>query len=282
MYRILEPIGGEKIMSERFKMSDTVRLTGVPKSRINEMIKRQLINPEKIKSGYVFNEELIDLIIMYNDLKSNIKMPYSTIKSLDTVIDNTSSFAERIQEIYEVFQNYDCSANYVPTKKFFYVYCNSILGLSDEFQELLEEITGDINEFAEPETLQSMYNNYLFKAYVIDTFMDLSNLELETETEFWNLDVVKGYETYIFNIVFKRPLITAKIDEFIMCNLMKVKYDSESKSDPLIKKLTLLLKKVNKFHDDTKIEYDTCQLIFLHAIMLLSLDIFDTQQLSNL
>ncbi|NRG30171.1 MerR family transcriptional regulator, partial [Bacillus circulans] len=49
-------------MSEKLKMSDAVRVTGVSKSRINEMIKRQLINPKKDNNGYVFTDELIGLI----------------------------------------------------------------------------------------------------------------------------------------------------------------------------------------------------------------------------
>lgn len=269
-------------MSEKLKMSDAIRVSGVKKSRINEMIKRQLINPEKVKRGYVFTDELIGLITMYSGLKVDIKMPYSTIKSLNRFLEDSPSFTERIQEIYKVFQNYDCTANYIAAKKYFYIYCSSLLKLVDEFQELLEEIISEKIVYPENETLKSMYNYYLYKANVIDVYMDLYNIEHEFESEFWSLDVVKGFDDYIFNIVFSRPLITEKIDEQLMCILMKVQYNSESKNNPLIKKLTLLLKKVHKFHDETNIDYDTCQYIFLHAIMLLSLNIFDNQQLSTL
>jgi len=63
----------------------------------------------------------------------------------------------------------------------------------------------------------------LYQAYVIDILLNLSTLELEPEEEFWDLDVVKGYEMYIFNIVFNRPPITENINEFFMCVLMKKK-----------------------------------------------------------
>jgi len=271
-----------EFMSKKLKMSDAVRVTGVSKSRINEMIKRQLINPKKDNNGYVFTDELIGLITMYNILKVDIKMPYSTINSLDRFLRDSSSFAERIQEIYKVFQNYDCTANYLASKKYFFIYCSSLLELMDEFEELLEEIISGKIVYPENETLKSMYNNFLYKANVIDVYMDLYNIEHEFETEFWSLDVVKGFDDYIFNIVLDKPLITERIDEHLMCILMKVQYNSESKNNPLIKKLTLLLKKVNKFHDETNNDYDTCQHIFLHAIMLLSFNIFDNQKLITL
>lgn len=116
----------------------------------------------------------------------------------------------------------------------------------------------------------------MYQAYVIDILLNLSTLELEPEEEFWDLDVVKGYETYIFNIVFNRPLITENINEFFMCVLMKKKYDAEAKNNLLIKKLTVLLKELNKFYDENNLDYDKCQLIFLHAIQLLSLTCLTT------
>ncbi|MDQ0257084.1 hypothetical protein J2S74_004530 [Evansella vedderi] len=269
-------------MSENLKMSDAVRVTGVSKSRINEMIKRKLINPEKDNSGYVFTDELIGLIKMYNGLKVDIKMPYSTIKSLSRFLEDSPSFAERIKEIYKIFQNYDCSANYMATKKHFYFYCSGLLESVDEFDELLEEIISEKISYPEKETLKSLYNYFFYKANVIDVYMDLYNIEQEFESEFWSQDVVEGFDEYIFNVVFNRPLITEKINEHLMRILMKDHYNSESKNNPLIKKLTLLLKKVNKYRDDTNIDYDTCQYIFSHAIMLLSFNIFDDQQLSEL
>ncbi|WP_339230881.1 MerR family transcriptional regulator [Oceanobacillus sp. FSL K6-2867] len=270
-------------MSNKYKMADAIKLSGVNKNRINVMIKQQVINPKKNNSGYyVFTDELIELIKMYDGLKRDIKIPYTDIKSLEAFINNTSSKVKCVQKTFEVLRNYDCTANNVATKQFFYICCHSIFGLSDEYEELLNEITDGINLYPhQNETLEAMYDYYLYQAHVIDSVIELSTLELESEKEFWDLDVVKGYEAFIFNIDFNRnrPFITEKIDEFIMCSLMRVKYDTESKSNPLIRKLTLLLKELNKFHDETRIEYDTCQHIFLHATKLLSVDIHDNLEI---
>ncbi|MDR4318651.1 Uncharacterised protein [Niallia circulans] len=269
-------------MSKKLRISDAMRITGLKRHRITEMRERKVIIPERESWGYGYTDELIGLLSMYSGLKDDIKMPYSTIKTLNKFLEESPSFTERIQEIYRVFQNYDCTENYIASKKYFYIYCSSVLELDDEFEELLEEIISEKIVYPENETLKSMYNYYLYKANVIDVYRDLYNIEHEFESEFWSLDVVKGFDDYIFNIVLDKPLITERIDEHLMCILMKVQYNSESKNNPLIKKLTLLLKKINKFHDETNNDYDTCQHIFLHAIMLLSFNIFDNQKLITL
>lgn len=272
-------------MSKKYCTSGEVaKILGFDKDnrqQVHRIVKNMGLNLEKDKNEYYkFDEEAIESLKMYVYLIRNTKITYKDLKSLEKIIDNISSKAECVQKTYEIITNYDCTANYVHTLRLFYASCDSILGLSDEDKELLEEITGDINIYPyESETLQSMYNYYLYQAYVIDVVIDLSKLELDPDTDFWDLDVVKGYGTYIFNTDFNRPPITEKINEFFMCVLMGIKYDTASKNNALIKKLTLLLKELNKFHDQTKIKYDTCQYIFLHAIMLLSLHISDDSEI---
>lgn len=261
-------------MSKKLRISDAMRITGLKRHRITEMRERKVINPERESWGYGYTDELIGQLSIYSGLKDDIKMPYSTIKTLNKFLEESPSFTERIQEIYRVFQNYDCTENYIDSKKYFYIYCNSVLELDDEFEELLEEITSEKIVYPENETLKSMYNYYLYKANVIDVYRDLYNIENEFESEFWSLDVVKAFNEYIFN---NSPLITAKIDEHLICTLMNIQYNSESKNSTLIKELTNLLKKIKKLNNQTNTDYDTWQHIYLHAIMLLSFNIFNNQ-----
>jgi hypothetical protein len=244
------------------------------REQVHRIVKRMGMNPKKDKNGYyIFDDESAELIGMYKDIKNKVKITYKDLKLLVEIIDNDFSKVESIQRTYEILKNYGSTTNYTHTLNLFRVCCYSNLGLSDQDVNLLAEITEDINMYPDENgTLQSMYNYYLYQANVIDTVLNLSKLELELEQEFWNIDVVKGYVTYIFNTVFNRPPITEKIDEFFMCVLMRIKYNTASKNNPLIKKLTLLFKELNKFHEETKIDYEICQHIFLHAIMLLSLD----------
>lgn len=263
------------------KVAKILEFDNDKRQQVHRIVKYMGMNLKKDKNGYYkFDDEAIESLKMYVDLIRNVKITYKDLKSLEKIINNVSSKGESVQKAYEIMTNYDCTANYISTLRLFYISCDSILGLLDENKELLEEITGDINIYPhESETLQSIYNYYLYQAHVIDLVIDLSKLELDKDTDFWDLDVVKGYRTYIFNTVFNRPPTTEKINEFFMCVLMGIKYDTVSKNNPLIKKLTLLLKELNKFHDETKIKYDTCQYIFLHATKLLSLHISDDSEI---
>ncbi|MFD1449509.1 hypothetical protein [Oceanobacillus sojae] len=245
------------------------------RTQVHELLETMGINATRAKNNYrVYSAESIEKAIIKKDIKHKLKITYVDLTLLEKIIENCSSRVEGVQKTFDILKNYDCTANNFYTLIFFENCCKDILGLTAENKELLEQITGDINIYPdENTTLQSLYDYHLYQAYVLDTVLNLSKLELEPEQEFWDLEVVTGYETYIFNTVFNRPPITEKINEFFMCIIMGVKYDTESKTDPIIKKLTLLLKKLNKFHDETKQKYDKCQHIFLHAILLLSLHI---------
>lgn len=267
---------GVKLMSNTYTTGQVAKILGEDhRNQVNRIMKYMGMNLEKNERGhYIIDDESLDLIRMYADFKKNVKITYKNFNELENIIKNDSSKVEAVQRAFDILVNYDNTASNISTKKLFYITCSAILGLSHEKIELLETITGVYPD--ENETLISMYNYFLYQAYVIDILLNLSTLELEPEEEFWDLDVVKGYETYIFNIVFNRPLITENINEFFMCVLMKKKYDAEAKNNLLIKKLTVLLKELNKFYDENNLDYDKCQLIFLHAIQLLSLTCLTT------
>ncbi|PTY76502.1 hypothetical protein B5V89_17860 [Heyndrickxia sporothermodurans] len=267
---------GVKLMSNTYTTGQVAKRLGEDhRNQVNRIMKYMGMNLEKNERGhYIIDDESLDLIRMYADFKKNVKITYKDFNELENIIKNVSSKVEAVQRAFDILVNYDNTASNISTKKLFYITCSAILGLSHEKIELLETITGVYPD--ENETLISMYNYFLYQAYVIDILLNLSTLELEPEEEFWDLDVVKGYETYIFNIVFNRPPITENINEFFMCVLMKKKYDAEAKNNLLIKKLTVLLKELNKFYDENNLDYDKCQLIFLHAIQLLSLTCLTT------
>ncbi|MFC5465987.1 hypothetical protein [Lederbergia graminis] len=250
------------------------------RNKVNRIIGYMGMNLDTNEQGhYIIDDDSLNMIKMYVDLISNVKITYKDLNKLEHIIENVSSRAESIQKIYDILVNYDCTANYIHAIKLFYISCNTVIGLSDEKRELLEEITEDKNKYPdENENLQSLYQYFLYQANVIDTVLNLSKLELEPEQEFWDSDVVDGYVTHIFTFIPNRNLITEKIDEFFMCVVMGIKYDTASKNNPLIKKLTILLRELNKFYEATKIKYETCQHIFLHAIMLLSVYIPNSEK----
>lgn len=262
-------------MSYRYKTSDIAKLTGLTRYQVLNLVKRQGISTKKNKNDdNLYNDEAIELIKMYFNLKKEGNISYKELKLLEKLMEYEYSKTQGIQKVYNILVNYDCTANYIHTLKLFYICCNSILGYSDKDKELVEEVTGDINVYPhENETLQSMYNYYLYQARVIDLVTELSKLELDADTdEFWNNDVVEYFLTYIINIKAKSLQNSKRIDKFYISYLIP-NMDFESMSNSMIEKLNLLLEKLNQFFNHTGLEYERCKHIFIHAIMLLSVSL---------
>ena len=140
------------------------------RNQVNRIMKYMGMNLEKNERGhYIIDDESLDLIKMYADFKKNVKITYKDFNELENIIKNVSSKVEAVQRAFDILVNYDNTASNISTKKLFYITCSAILGLSHEKIELLETITGVYPD--ENETLISMYNYFLYQAYVIDILL---------------------------------------------------------------------------------------------------------------
>lgn len=264
-------------MSYRYRTSDVAKLTGLTRHQVLDLVKRQGINTMKNKNGdNLYNDELIELIKMYFNLKREVNMSYKDLKSLEEIINNASSKVEGVQKTYEILKCYDCTANYIDTLKLFYISCISVLGYSDESRELVEKVTGDINVYPhESETLQSMYDYFLYQAHVLDLVVELSKLELEPDIDFWQPDVVKIFLSYIDTINAKYIKGCDRInDTYISCLIPDT--DLKALSNTLIEKIELLLRELKQYFNNNGLGDGNSKEIFTHAVMLLGITVFPT------
>lgn len=263
-------------MSYKYRTSDVAKLTGLTRYQVLDIVKRLGIKTMKNKNGdNLYNDELVETIMMYYNLKKGGSISYTDLKLLEEIINNVPSKVQGVEQIYEILQYYDCTANYRCTLRLFYICCNSILGYSDEDKELVEEITGDINVYShESETLQSMYNYYLYQAHVIDLVIEeLSKLELEPDIEFWQPDVVKIFLTYIDTINAEYIKGCDRInDTYISCLIPDT--NLKALSNTLIEKIELLLRELKRYFNNNGLGYDKSKEIITHAVMLLGITVF--------
>lgn len=271
---------GAGFVTNKYKTGEVVKKIGLQKGqrkKIHDIVERMGINVKKDRNGdYLYNDELVDLIKMYVNLKREVNISYKELKLLEDIINKASSKVEGVQKTYEILKYYDCTANYIDTLKLFYISCNSVLGYSDESRELVEEVTGDINVYPhENESLQSMYDYFLYQAHVLDLVIELSKLELEPDIEFWQPDVVKIFLTYIDTINAEYIKGSDSINDTYISFLIP-DTDLKALRNTLIEKIELLLRELKQYFNKNGLGYDRSKEIFTHAVMLLGITVFPT------
>lgn len=263
-----------------YTVGEVAEILGMDKenrSQVHELLDRMGIEPKIGKGSYRYYDiESVEWAKNKKGIKSKIKITYKDLNLLEEIIENCSSRVECIQKTYDILSTYDCTANYFYTLVFFTNCCKSIIGLRDKERELVVEITDDINKYPHKhETLQSIKDYYLYQAYVIDLLIELSEIELEPEIEFWDLNVINCFLDYMIKVENNNLLISKKIDENYIINLLPLpSYDFKLQNNLQIRKLDLLLNKLNDFYGDTNLEYEKCINIFAHAISLLTVNVF--------
>lgn len=101
----------------------------------------------------------------------------------------------------------------------------------------------------------------------MDLLIELSEIELEPDIEFWDLNVINCFLDYMIKVETNNLPDSKRIDENYITNLLP-SYDFQSQNNQLIRKLELLLNKLNDFYGDTNLEYEKCINIFAHAIVI--------------
>lgn len=257
------------------EVAEILNIDKMNRSQVHKLLERIGIKPMIGNNKYKkYSVESIERAKELKNVKCKTNIHYKDIISICDIVENCTSRTGAVKRIYNIFKHYDCTANRFYTLMFFMNCCNSIIGLRNETRELVEEITGVLNKNPhEHENLYSIYNYYLNQAYVMDLLIELSEIELEPDIEFWDLNVINCFLEYMIKVENNNLPNSKRIDENYITDLLP-SYDFQSQNNQLIRKLELLLNKLNDFYGDTNLEYEKCINIFAHAISLLTINVF--------